>query len=83
MKYGVKNLRTNEIEVIYENLERAESYIRISVYYGNERKSLKTKKWSKRDFEIIKIFTYLPIMQPKASSKPGKMQRIEMKGFKC
>jgi macrodomain Ter protein organizer (MatP/YcbG family) len=55
MKYGVKNLRTNEIEVIYEELERAECYIRISVMFGNERKPLNVKRWTKRDFEIIEV----------------------------
>lgn len=55
MKYGVKNLRTNEIEVIYEEIERAECYIRISVMFGNERKPLNVKRWTKKDFEIVEV----------------------------
>lgn len=55
MKYGVKNLRTNEIEVIYEELERTECYIKISVMFRNERKPLNVKRWTKKDFEIIEV----------------------------
>lgn len=55
MKYEVKNLRKNEIEVIYEKLERAESYIRISVMFLNERKPLNEKRWTKNDFQIIEV----------------------------
>lgn len=54
-KYKVKNLRTNEIEVIYEELERAESYIRISVMFKNERKPLNEKRWTKKDFKIVEV----------------------------
>ena len=55
MKYQVKNLRTNEIEVTYDELERAESYIRISVMFMNEKKPLNEKRWTKRDFEILEM----------------------------
>lgn len=55
MKYEVKNLRKNEIEVTYEELERAESYIRISVMFLNERKHLNKKRWTKNDFQIIEV----------------------------
>ena len=55
MKYEVKNLRTNKIEVVYNELDRAESYIRISVMFMNERKPLNVKRWTKRDFEIIEV----------------------------
>jgi hypothetical protein len=55
MKYEVKNLRNNEIEVTYEELERAESYIRISVMFLNERKHLNEKRWTKKDFQIIEV----------------------------
>ena len=55
MKYAVKNLRTGEIEVVYEELDRAECYVRISVMFGNERKPLNIKRWTKRDFEIIEV----------------------------
>ena len=55
MKYEVKNLRTNKIEVVYNGLDRAESYIRISVMFMNERKPLNVKRWTKRDFEIIEV----------------------------
>ena len=55
MKYEVKNLRNNEIEVTYEELERAESYIRISVMFLNERKTLSEKRWTKKDFQIIEV----------------------------
>lgn len=55
MKYEVKNLRKNEIEVTYEELERAESYIRISVMFLNERKPLNEKRWTKNDFQIIEV----------------------------
>lgn len=53
MKYEVKNLRTNKIEVTYNEIERAESYIRISVMFMNERKPLNKKRWTKNDFQII------------------------------
>lgn len=53
MKYEIKNLRTNKIEVVYNELDRAESYIRISVMFMNEKKSSNAKRWTKRDFEII------------------------------
>lgn len=52
MKYEVKNLRTNEVEVTYEEIERAESYIRISVMFMNEKKPLNEKRWTKNDFQI-------------------------------
>ncbi len=55
MKYQVKNLRTNEIEVTYDNIERAERFIRIRVMFGNERKPLNEKKWTKNNFEIIEV----------------------------
>lgn len=55
MKYEVKNLRKNEIEVTYEELERAESYIRISVMFLNEKKPLNEKRWTKNDFQIIEV----------------------------
>lgn len=55
MKYEVKNLRNNEIEVTYEELERAESYIRISVMFLNKRKPLNEKRWTKNDFQIIEV----------------------------
>ena len=55
MKYEVKNLRKNEIEVTYEELERAESYVRISVMFLNERKPLNEKRWTKNDFQIIEV----------------------------
>ena len=55
MKYEVKNLRTNKIEVVYNELDRAKSYIRISVMFMNERKPLNVKRWTKRDFEIIEV----------------------------
>lgn len=53
MKFKVKNLRTNEIEVEYDERDRAECYIRISVMFGNERKPLNVKRWTKKDFKII------------------------------
>ena len=55
MKYEVINLRTNEVEVVYEDLERAECYIRISVMFGNDRKPLNVKRWTKRDFKIVEV----------------------------
>jgi len=55
MKYEVKNLRKNEIEVTYEELERAESYIKISVMFLNERKPVNEKRWTKKDFQIIEV----------------------------
>lgn len=55
MKYEVKNLRSNKVEVIYEEYERAESFIRISVMFLNERKSVKEKRWTKNDFQIIEV----------------------------
>ena len=55
MKYEVKNLRTNKIEVVYNELDREESYIRISVMFMNERKPLNVKRWTIRDFEIIEV----------------------------
>jgi hypothetical protein len=55
MKYEVKNLRKNEIEITYEELERAESFIRISVMFLNERKPLNEKRWTKNDFQIIEV----------------------------
>ena len=55
MKYQVKNLRTNEIEVTYDELERAECYIRISIMFGNERKPVNEKRWTKNDFKIIEV----------------------------
>lgn len=53
MKYAVKNLRTNEIEVIYEDKERAECFIRVSVMVGNDRKPLNEKDGLK---EILKYW---------------------------
>lgn len=55
MKYKVKNLRKNEVEVIYEEYERAECFIRISVMFLNERKTLNEKRWTKNDFQIIEV----------------------------
>ena len=55
MKYAIKNLRTGKIEVVYDELHRAECYIRISVMYGNERKPSNIKRWTKRDFQIIEV----------------------------
>lgn len=54
MKYEVKNLRTGEV-VIYEDLGRAECFVRICVMYGNDRKPLNEKRWTKRDFEIREV----------------------------
>lgn len=57
MKYQVKNLRTGET-IIYDELDRAECFVRISVMVGNDRRFTKSeKRWSKRDFEIIEILS--------------------------
>lgn len=52
MKFKVKNLITNKIEVEYYERDEAECYIKISVKYKNERKTL-NKRWTKKDFKII------------------------------
>lgn len=54
MKYQVKNLRTNEVEVEYEERAFAECYIKVSITFNNER-HLEDKRWTKNDFEIIEV----------------------------
>lgn len=55
MKYEVINLRTNEKEIVYNNLEEAQCYITISVYSKNTFKNSKEKRWTKNDFQIIEV----------------------------
>ena len=54
MKYEVINLRNGEV-AIYEELERAERFIRISVMFNNQDKSSSEKRWTKNDFEIVEV----------------------------
>lgn len=53
MVYKVINLRNNEV-VYYNDLERAERFIRISVTFNNKDRKLNEKMWNKNDFKIIK-----------------------------
>lgn len=55
MKYEVINLRTNEKEIVYNNLDEAQCYITISVYSKNTFKNSREKRWTKNDFQIIEV----------------------------
>lgn len=53
MKYIIKNLRTNKIEVEYNNFDEAECFVKIAVKFKNDRKNINEKRWTKKDFKII------------------------------
>ena len=54
MKYEVRNLRNGKV-AIYEELERAERFIRISVMFNNQDKTSSEKRWTKNDFKIVEV----------------------------